>query len=128
MVAAWREPRKGKPQDALLGWVGLVHFEAVGETEVDERQRSSVGVFPHQGSGREVADACIEHQVLMEDVFAGGVKLVADIVAAEATCRGSDGGCCGGGVVVCGGRDLQRLLLRGRRHVGWIGVGEGVGA
>jgi len=77
--------------DGLLGWVGVIHFEAVGETEVDERQGGSVGVFTHQGSGREVADAGVEDQVLMEDMLAGGVKLVADIVAAKATRRCCDG-------------------------------------
>jgi len=50
-----------------------------------------VGVFTHQGSGREVADAGVEDQVLMEDILAGGVKLVADIVAAKATRRCCDG-------------------------------------
>ena len=71
-----------------------------------------MGVFAHQGSGRKVADAGIEDEVLVEDILSRGVKLVADIVAAKAP-----GGCHDGGGgrsavdVVRGGRDLQRLLL-----------------
>ena len=71
-----------------------------------------MGVFTHQGSGREVADAGVEDQVLMEDILAGGVKLVADIVAKEATGGRRNGGGGRSAVdVVCGGRDLQGLLL-----------------
>src|SRR6202034_527235 len=92
--------------------VGMVHLEAVGETKIGEREGSSVGVLLHQGSGREVADARIDHEVFVNNILARDIELPADVVAAETTDGRGDRG--GGGAavdVIHGGGGLQPLLL-----------------
>ena len=71
----------------LLLWIeGVsVDTEAIGEGEIAEGLSGSMIVLKQNAARKEVADACVEDKVVMEDVLGGEVHFLADAVGLKAS-------------------------------------------